>query len=135
MQTLVILLAQVDPVSGGAGWVGAGLLGLVLSWLLLKHLPDVDKKFDKLLETFREEREADRKARREDQDSWKLGLNQVCSKFESEQEKCREGCQRNFETIAGAVQRGMEGRRRHGGTPGPHNSPQDHQKGPGGPTT
>lgn len=35
-----ILLAQAtDPLSGGAGWMGAGLLGLVLAWLLLKHLP------------------------------------------------------------------------------------------------
>jgi len=31
--------APVDPISGGAGWVGAGLLGLVLAWLLLKHIP------------------------------------------------------------------------------------------------
>lgn len=25
------------------GWGGAGLLGLVLSWLLLKHLPELDR--------------------------------------------------------------------------------------------
>lgn len=42
---LTVLLAQsVDPISGGAGWVGAGLLGLVLCWLLLKHLPDKDRR-------------------------------------------------------------------------------------------
>lgn len=35
--------SAVDPISGGAGWVGAGLLGAVLSWLLLKHLPEKDK--------------------------------------------------------------------------------------------
>jgi len=36
-----LLWAQAsDPLSGGAGWVGAGLLGLVLGWLLLKHLPE-----------------------------------------------------------------------------------------------
>ena len=34
-----------DSLSGGAGWVGAGLLGLVLSWLLLKHLPDKAKEY------------------------------------------------------------------------------------------
>jgi uncharacterized membrane protein YgaE (UPF0421/DUF939 family) len=33
----------VDGISGGAGWAGAGLLGLVLAWLLLKYLPDKDK--------------------------------------------------------------------------------------------
>lgn len=38
-----MLLAEgLDSLSGGSGWVGAGLLGLVLSWLLLKHLPDKD---------------------------------------------------------------------------------------------
>lgn len=38
------LLAQTtDPISGGAGWVGAGLLGLVLAWLFFFHLPAKDK--------------------------------------------------------------------------------------------
>jgi hypothetical protein len=34
-----------DPASlgGSSGWVGAGLLGLVLAWLLLRHLPDKDR--------------------------------------------------------------------------------------------
>lgn len=35
-----------DPISGGAGWVGAGLLGLVLGWLLLVHLPAKDKQLE-----------------------------------------------------------------------------------------
>lgn len=43
---LVQMLAQAlpvpDPLSGGSGWLGAGLLGLVLAWLLLKHLPSKD---------------------------------------------------------------------------------------------
>lgn len=39
-----------DPLSGGAGWVGAGLLGLVLAWLMLKHLPDKDKQLKELTE-------------------------------------------------------------------------------------
>lgn len=33
----------VDPISGGAGWVGAGLLGLVLAWLFFWYLPAKDK--------------------------------------------------------------------------------------------
>ena len=40
---LVAILAVADPLSGGAGWIGAGLLGLVLGWLLLIHLPAKDK--------------------------------------------------------------------------------------------
>ncbi len=43
---LIALLAD-DPISstlgGGAGWVGAGLLGGVLAWLLFIHLPGKDK--------------------------------------------------------------------------------------------
>jgi hypothetical protein len=40
-----ILVAQVvtDPLSGGAGWVGTGLLGSVLGWLLFIHLPKKDQ--------------------------------------------------------------------------------------------
>ena len=47
----VYLLAQnIDPISGGAGWVGAGLLGLVLGWLLLKHLPEKDRQIRDLID-------------------------------------------------------------------------------------
>lgn len=43
--------ASVDPISGGAGWVGAGLLGLVLAWLLFIHLPAKDKQLAGLIES------------------------------------------------------------------------------------
>lgn len=39
-----------DPISGGAGWVGAGLLGAVLGWLLLKHLPEKDRQQKELID-------------------------------------------------------------------------------------
>ena len=39
-----------DPLSGGAGWLGAGLLGLVLAWLLLKHLPEKDRQIKDLID-------------------------------------------------------------------------------------
>ena len=48
--SLQLLVAQTDPISGGAGWVGAGLLGLVLGWLLLKHLPDKDKHLERIID-------------------------------------------------------------------------------------
>lgn len=44
-----LLLAEVDPISGTAGWAGAGLLGAVLSWLLLRHLPAKDAQLEKLI--------------------------------------------------------------------------------------
>lgn len=40
---IAVMIAEVDPISGGAGWVGAGLLGAVLAWLLLVYLPSKDK--------------------------------------------------------------------------------------------
>lgn len=46
--TIVMAQSGVDPLSGGAGWVGAGLLGAVLGWLLLKHLPDQQKHAEKI---------------------------------------------------------------------------------------
>jgi hypothetical protein len=36
-----------DPLSGGAGWAGAGLLSLVLGWLLLIYLPRQEQQMDK----------------------------------------------------------------------------------------
>lgn len=32
-----------DQIAGNSGWAGAGLLGAVLAWLLLWHLPAKDK--------------------------------------------------------------------------------------------
>lgn len=46
-------LAQhvVEPVPGGAaGWVGAGMLGMVLSWLFFVHLPGKDKQLLAVIE-------------------------------------------------------------------------------------
>lgn len=51
----LFFVAQSDPLSGSwngasaSGWVGAGLLGLVLSWLLLKHLPDKDAQIERII--------------------------------------------------------------------------------------
>lgn len=38
-----------EILSGQGGWAGAGLLGLVLGWLLLKHLPAKDAQLSALL--------------------------------------------------------------------------------------
>lgn len=43
---IAAVLAQApasDVISGGAGWVGTGLLGSVLAWLFFKHLPAKDQ--------------------------------------------------------------------------------------------
>lgn len=57
---LLVLLAQATTVStdqavGAAGWTGAGLLGLVLSWLMFKYLPAKDQQVKDLIEASRQE--------------------------------------------------------------------------------
>lgn len=41
-----------DPLSGGGGWLGAGLLGMVLAWYLLVRTPANDKMIKELTELF-----------------------------------------------------------------------------------
>lgn len=49
---LQTLFAQTtDPLGGTAGWVGTGLLGAVLSWLLLVRLPANDKQIKDLMDS------------------------------------------------------------------------------------
>ena len=38
-----ILAQDLSGLGGASGWVGTGLLGLVLGWLLIVHLPAKDK--------------------------------------------------------------------------------------------
>lgn len=60
------LLAQLqvvpppDTLSGGGGWVGAGLLGLVLAWLLFWHLPAKDKQIGEVIDKHAAEAKATR---------------------------------------------------------------------------
>ncbi len=47
----LMLWVQIEQ-APGAGWVGAGLLGSVLAWLLLKHLPAKDAQLERLVDKF-----------------------------------------------------------------------------------
>lgn len=45
------LIAQTIPnIDGAAGWTSFGIAGLVLSWLLLKHMPDKDRQLKELID-------------------------------------------------------------------------------------
>lgn len=70
---VVALIAEAETIAGGAGWVGAGLLGGVLYWLLFHHLPSKDKQLmdlvhakdeavDSVVKAFRQEIGAERSA-------------------------------------------------------------------------
>lgn len=51
---MMMLIAQLTSAGGDlggySGWAGAGLLGLVLAWLLFKHLPDKDRQLKDMLD-------------------------------------------------------------------------------------
>jgi hypothetical protein len=55
MLEFLIVFAQAatppDIISGGAGWVGAGLLGSVLGWLLFINIPAKDKQIAGMIES------------------------------------------------------------------------------------
>ena len=54
LPNVAILLAQMDPITGNSGWIGAGLLGAVLSWLMLVHLPAKDKQIREIMASHNE---------------------------------------------------------------------------------
>lgn len=45
-----MIAEMIDPLAGGSGWAGAGLLGLVIYWLLFHHVPSLVKTFEKALD-------------------------------------------------------------------------------------
>ena len=78
------LLAQLpspDPISGGAGWLGAGLLGLVLGWLLLVHLPSKDKQTKELVDGMLNRHEV---MEREQRQTFRESLDQVVNHCKEE---------------------------------------------------
>lgn len=46
---LVFAEGGLEALSGGSGWFGAGLLGVLLAWLLGVHLPAKDKQMERLI--------------------------------------------------------------------------------------
>ncbi len=78
----MLLLAQSSTVIGGeAGWAGVGILGLVLSWLLLRHLPAKDAQINSFIEL---------------KDKHVLELTQ---KFEANLDKIVEHCKEEFQIV------------------------------------
>lgn len=74
---LVVVIAQTQPAGGSSttmdpvttiasGWVGTGLLGGILAWLLFVHLPNKDKQLEKIMATHDSQMDAALKAYREE---------------------------------------------------------------------
>lgn len=77
----MFLLADTPDIFGGAGWAGADILGLVLGWLLLKHLPSKDQQLkefiaakDAVLLAQADACDKERRAQRED---FRVALQQI----------------------------------------------------------
>lgn len=94
---MLVLAQAVDPISGGAGWVGAGLLGLVLGWFLLVRLPANDKMLREIVKEKDDDFRAEAKEMRE---SFARSLDRVCSEFAKEMEYERIASTKQFERIA-----------------------------------
>lgn len=121
----VMALAQAaplaDPIAGGAGWVGAGLLGMVLSWLLLKHLPEQvrqqkedreghDKHVKELMQAKDEAvrfalAEFRAEAREQRQDAREV-LDTVCAEFRNDMERERTAHTARLEHLARTIEGG-----------------------------
>lgn len=72
-----ILAEGLDVFSGGGGWAGFGLTGLLLAWILLVSIPAKDKLTRKMIEDGNVEREKDRNARHELSDKFQTAMTAV----------------------------------------------------------
>jgi hypothetical protein len=98
---MLALVAQVaDPISGGAGWVGAGLLGCVLGWLLFVHLPAKDKQITAIFGHLDEATERKDKRLDEQRGEFLRTLSEMSVSFKAEAKAEREACEKHFGTLA-----------------------------------
>lgn len=101
---MLMLLAQAaDPLSGGAGWVGAGLLGCCLAWLFFVHLPAKDKLLLDLLAKAAAEREKEAKARHELVNTFQATITSIEHEHQLDAEKDRSAFERRNDSLLGAI--------------------------------
>lgn len=85
---------DLNPIVGGSGWVGAGLLGLLLGWLLMVHLPNKDKQLKdmidinarenkELLDQQVKERETERESRHRIANQFQAMITEITNKHEA----------------------------------------------------
>lgn len=108
----LVLFSQVaDSLSGGGGWLGAGLLGAVLAWLMFKHLPAKDQQVKELIdhldevvakkdEQIDEQRKEFTKAIAEMATASNRAIADLTTAFRAEASAERAACERHFGTLA-----------------------------------
>ena len=86
-----ILFGDLDPLVGGSGWTGAGILGLVLGWLLLVHLPGKDKLIQGLIDkhslAIQSLMDRNDKSQKSQQDSFSAALSTITDHCKDEMER------------------------------------------------
>lgn len=111
---LFILLAQTatDPFSGGAGWVGTGLLGSVLGWLLFVHLPGKDKQILGLIESrdklVHDLTENFRQSLKEFYDKTDIRDKERCEDFKQSLQKVVDHCEKELTTTLSAIHKEID---------------------------
>lgn len=96
---LLAQAAAADPITGGAGWLGAGLLGMVLAVVFFVILPAKDRQVKEMIDAWAKEREADRLSRHAQGTQFQGAMAQV---VESYREECRE-MKAEFRTSLAAI--------------------------------
>jgi hypothetical protein len=106
MSILLLVLQAQGPetvIGGGAGWLGAGLFGLVLGWLLLVHLPAKDKQITGLFDLFRQERELDRLNRQEGAKFFREAMQTVIENYLQNTKSERESFEKRIQRLEEAM--------------------------------
>lgn len=106
---IVANVASAENLSGGAGWVGAGLLGAVLSWLLLVRMPAWDKQMDckdKQLQAIIENRDKIIREIADNHDkSFAIAEKDRREDFQRSLQTVADHCQREAESIRGVLEK------------------------------
>lgn len=102
-------VTEMDAISGSAGWAGAGLLGLVLCWVMFYHLPGQNKMFHDMIVMFmesqKEERAQDRSARHLVANQFSVALAEIHSETGANQAKQLEAFGKRQERLEDAISR------------------------------
>ncbi len=100
----LLLATEVDQVGGNAGWVGAGLLGAVLTWLMFKHLPDKDRQVNDLIKRKDESVAAVMVLNESQRKEYTLTLLAMTADFRAEAGAERIACEKHYATLATSMQ-------------------------------
>jgi PAS domain S-box-containing protein len=106
-----LVAEAIDAISGGGGWLGAGLLGMVLGWLLMRHLPEKDRQLKELLDAHARALEARDALLRAQADAHRVAVDRVVLSCQEEARQEREAGEKRFHEGMAALARVQEAAR------------------------